>query len=173
MTTDFNKLTRYECALVGMIVLGLAIIGFEIFSSLPNSAQASIKQGMAVLDIHESVVEQSYQMAMLLDVADDIFPAFNESISQTFAIDEELLVFYDFSLSTMESVKSYALEITSHQAVAFESPGAGTVLGITSDESTAGGHENATTDTEEEFFYTFETPTMEYVKTLLPTVSFK
>jgi hypothetical protein len=172
MTTDYKKLTRYEAALIGMIVLGLAIIGFEIFSSLPGSAQASIKQGMAVLDIHESVVEQSYQMAMLLDVVDDVFPAFNESISQTFAIDEELLGLYDFTVSAMDSVKTYAAQIMPQTAIALESYNTGSVLGIaTENQDDCDSH--VSTKSTEEFYFTFETPTVEYAKSLIPNLSFK
>lgn len=171
MTTDYKKLTRYECALIGMIVLGLAIIGFEIFSSLPINAQVSLKQGMAVLDIHESVIEQSYQMAMLFDVANDVFPAFHESFSKTLAIDEELFAFYDFSLAAFENVKTYAAEIMPPSAVAMEYQNLGSVLGVATDtKSDCDGHENISQA--EDFYYTFEAPTVEYAKSLI-NLSFK
>jgi hypothetical protein len=167
MKTDFKKLTRYECVLISIIVLGLAIIGFEIFASLPNKTQGDITAAFDIFDIHEKVTEQYYQLASLVDIGDDVFNEFNLAFNQMFAIDEELLALSDglergYQLAVL-GVKNFT---DSDTALAFEPTGQ--VLGVSMEVKSC-SHE--VSDASLDFHYTFTRPTVSELKHLVSNFS--
>jgi hypothetical protein len=56
MTTDYKNLTFFEAAAVILIVVGVGIIGFQIFVSLPESTQVSLASAIQVFDIKDATV---------------------------------------------------------------------------------------------------------------------
>jgi hypothetical protein len=104
MKTDFKKLTAFEGALVSMIVLGIAIIGFEIYTSLPARTQVAFADAVQVFDMHEPVVQQvkllnEVSLSMLR-----VYDQFNMAFMQTMALGDELNSFSDLYESSYEKV---------------------------------------------------------------------
>lgn len=57
MTTDYKNLSRFEVAAVSMIAIGIALVGFQVFISLPDTAQAKIVDAMQVFEMSDAAQE--------------------------------------------------------------------------------------------------------------------
>jgi hypothetical protein len=54
MTTDYQKLTLFEIAAICMIVIGVALISFQIFIAMPEDVQVKLGTSMQILDMGEA-----------------------------------------------------------------------------------------------------------------------
>jgi hypothetical protein len=111
MKTDFKKLTAFEGALVAMIVLGVAIIGFEIFTSLPTRMQVAFADAVQVFDMQEPVVQQAKLLEEVSLSMVRFYDEFNLAFIQTMAMGDEFNKFSDLYESAYE--KAAALTNTS------------------------------------------------------------
>jgi hypothetical protein len=57
MTTDYKNLTFFEAAAVMMIAIGVALVGFQFFASLPEGGQAKIISAMQVFEMSDAAKE--------------------------------------------------------------------------------------------------------------------
>lgn len=57
MTTDYKNLSLFEIAAVSMIAVGIALVGFQVFISLPDTAQAKVTSALQVLEMNEPAGE--------------------------------------------------------------------------------------------------------------------
>jgi hypothetical protein len=51
MKTDYKNLSLFEIAAVSMIAVGIALVGFQVFISLPDTAQAKVTSALQVLEM--------------------------------------------------------------------------------------------------------------------------
>lgn len=57
MTTDYKNMNFFETAAVGMIAVGIALIGFQVFIALPSQAQSKVVSAIQVLEMSEPLQE--------------------------------------------------------------------------------------------------------------------
>ncbi len=89
MKIDYKKLTGFESALIVMIVAGLLIVGLEIYSGLPQPAQVSIKDAVAVLDMKDSVKNELQTWMDMSDTMLGVYAQINSAFIETVAISDE------------------------------------------------------------------------------------
>ena len=173
MQTDFSKLRFFEAAIIGMIFLGLAIIGSEIYLSVPQSAQESIAFALEIFDLHEPITEQAYQLQELIAVMEDVYKEFNLAFIQTVEIDELAISItdqsyeaYNFILATLDSAES------DYKMIAIAAEHAGKVLGqsISIELNTEATTTNVASGYTQAFPQTFEI-NMDTVKTYIPLLA--
>jgi hypothetical protein len=58
MQTNYQNLTAFEAAAVGMVVLGLALIGVQAWVVLPDQAKSDIVDALQVLDANDAWATQ-------------------------------------------------------------------------------------------------------------------
>jgi hypothetical protein len=57
MTTDYKNLSLFEAAAVVMISVGIALVGFQVFISMPDAAQAKVAAALQVLEMSDAAQE--------------------------------------------------------------------------------------------------------------------
>lgn len=57
MTTDYKNLSRFEAAAIVMIAVGIALIGFQFFTALPEGAQNNVVSALQVFEMSEPIAE--------------------------------------------------------------------------------------------------------------------
>lgn len=69
MTTDYQKLTLFDVAAVFMVVIGLGLVSFQIYTALPESAQAKLSASVQILDVADAAREVVAVQSMVIDFA--------------------------------------------------------------------------------------------------------
>jgi hypothetical protein len=54
MKTNYQNLTAFETAAIGMVVLGLGLISFQLFCAMPDQKQDTVVSALQVLDMRET-----------------------------------------------------------------------------------------------------------------------
>jgi hypothetical protein len=57
MTTDYKNLSLFDAAAVSMIAVGIALAGFQIFLSLPQTVQTQVTSALQVFEMSGTVQE--------------------------------------------------------------------------------------------------------------------
>jgi hypothetical protein len=57
MTTDYKNLNLFEIAAVSMIAVGIALVGFQVFMSLPQTAQTKVASALQVFEMSGAAQE--------------------------------------------------------------------------------------------------------------------
>jgi hypothetical protein len=133
MQSYYKKLTAFEGALVVMIVLGVALIGLEIFVSLPARTQVAFTDAVQIFDMHDSVVEQAELLGQIPDSMIQVYQQFDLAFVQTMALGDQFNQFADLYETTFEKTSALAsssLALLQQQVPAVASA-QGLVLGAT------------------------------------------
>lgn len=69
MTTDYKNLSLFEAASIAMIAIGIALVGFQVFLSLPDSTQAKITGSFQVLEMSTAAQDIWGTVDLVNDVA--------------------------------------------------------------------------------------------------------
>jgi hypothetical protein len=89
MTTDYRNLSFFDAAAVVMIMVGVSIIGFQIFISLPEQSQADLASAFEVLEMSDAIAEawqaQLTAHELVFSGMGEFYKEFNVALVETVA----------------------------------------------------------------------------------------
>src|SRR3990167_11507637 len=87
MHTDYSNLKKYEAMIVVLILIGLGIVGCEVYLSLPDNIQVAILQAPQVFDMSEEIAQIGDTVSMLYDGQAEFHQTFYVAFAELFTID--------------------------------------------------------------------------------------
>ncbi len=166
MTIDYKKLTKMESATICLIAAGLLILGIEFYMGMPQTTQASIKNSVAVLDMHESVSASVADMEVFANIMTNVYAEFNNAFVEVASINSQ----WDSFVAQSQDMHGGALALLKDiNQVSLAYASEGEVMGVSTN-AIACGEDKVVTQIEPEL-------NMEYVVSLpkmpkLPTLAF-
>jgi hypothetical protein len=127
MIIDYDKLTAFEASSIVVAAAGLALIGTEIFISMPMQTRTELASAFNLFDMHEQVATVSSTAQFSYTVAQDFMEEFDLAFNQTLSFPDQIgtpLIKFADSFSTYS--RSMAIN---YQANAMAEPNGGEVLG--------------------------------------------
>jgi hypothetical protein len=85
MTTDYKNLTAFEMAAVFMIVIGISLIGFQVFISLPDQTKTEITTAVQILSMPDVLDTQ-------LEVNEFVFGGIKEFYNEFYIASYQLVL---------------------------------------------------------------------------------
>jgi len=116
MKTDYKKLTWHDTCVVIMITLGVVLVGFELFVSVPETAQQRVVEGFEILDMHEEIALNFNRLDFVLSVSQTYMEEFNLAFTELLVIPQEDLEFPNKVASAFENF----LQFTETVAAAYQ-----------------------------------------------------
>lgn len=174
MKTDFNRLTRFESALVVTIVLGLTIVGFEIFMSLPDHAQVTVGKSLGIFDVNETLQITQVGVGEILAVTSQVQNMFALELANVLAISDELNLLADYANSGIEKTTLAVNAIYSTETLVQS----GKVLGESTYNTTftecgkkVSNAEVIEISAQEKYFNTYQTPNFSFITQYVPLLN--
>ena len=136
MTTDYKNLTPFEVAAVCMIFVGISLIGFQIFISLPDTARAEIVSSLEILSMPDAFETQVEVNNFVFGSIEEFYRQFYIALYQQVldpvmdGVDKISANYKTFAAAFMEVSESLASNYQSNYVQpGVEANGGGNVLG--------------------------------------------
>src|SRR3954468_1254836 len=90
MKTNYHNLSGFEASVVFVAVLGLGLIGWEIYATLPTPTQTAVTESLAIFDVRTPMNKLAGAIDTVLDITQDNFDAFEVAFTQTFSYPDQV-----------------------------------------------------------------------------------
>lgn len=90
MKTNYNNLTPFEVCIVIAAVIGLALIGVEVYVSMPSHQQKAMTAAFSMFDMHEEFVSVANTYTFATGTMQEFYRQFDIAFNQTFSFPEEI-----------------------------------------------------------------------------------
>jgi hypothetical protein len=85
MKTNYNNLTSFEACIILIAVVGVALIGVQIYVSLSRTQQVAITDAFSMFDMHQEFAKISDNTQFTLGVMQSFYDQFDVAFVQTFS----------------------------------------------------------------------------------------
>lgn len=82
MKTNYQKLSLFEIAAIGLIAVGLVLIGLILFTNLSSTDQKRLTAAVQIFDLHEEVGAEARMIAFLFQAQHEFYEEFYTAFSQ-------------------------------------------------------------------------------------------
>lgn len=90
MKTNYQNLTGFEAAAVFVAIIGIGLIGFEVYVTLPQRTQIEVVAAFEIFDVREPVAKTVSAVDTVLAITEENFKQFELAFIQTFSFPEEI-----------------------------------------------------------------------------------
>jgi hypothetical protein len=88
--TNYNNLSFFEMCAVVAVVVGVALICFEIFAALPQNQKLAVSDAFAMFDMHEELATSAATIESVHFAVQNYYDQFNIAFVQTFSYPEQI-----------------------------------------------------------------------------------
>lgn len=95
MKTDYQKLSLFEIAVIGLIAAGMILIGLIVFVNLGPADQNKLTHAIEVFDLHKQARQEATAVVFLFEAQQKFYEEFYVAFSQVASLpsqDAEFLV---------------------------------------------------------------------------------
>ena len=125
MKTNYSNLTSFEAATVFVAVVGLGLVGMEIYYTVPTQIQTAVGESATLFDMHEQIriaLDTTENTAdILLGTTQEFYDQFAVAFAQTFSYPETVGVpTIHFATAVSNYSKSVAQDYVRNNSFAAE-----------------------------------------------------
>jgi hypothetical protein len=90
MKTNYQNLSLFEGLSVIVAVIGVALIGFEVYASCSSSVQSEIASAFSIFDIHEQTSATISNIQFVMATTQAFYDEFDLAFQQTFSYPDQI-----------------------------------------------------------------------------------
>ncbi|MBX4204884.1 MAG: hypothetical protein KW788_01690 [Candidatus Doudnabacteria bacterium] len=90
MKTNYNNLTAFEACAIFIATIGLVLIGFEIYITLPTHQKTAVSDAFGMFDMHEHVAKVTDKVQFAYMVGEDFYNQFDLAFTQVFSYPDQV-----------------------------------------------------------------------------------